>query len=273
MSIDLSQLTLPSVSPEGLKVLDIVSSPEPDIKLLEKTLLSDPTLASTLIKYANSPLYRRANQVSNVPAAIRILGLKNIRSAVVMATMRAMAEPETTTSRAILNHNLDIALLCKLIADKTFPELRDDLEFLGLVHDMGMLILNQSFPDEYQQLFTRSLEEGVAITTLEEKKFELTHDIIMAAVSERFRLPEAYVDTLANFHTHKPTTSIEQRTGHYICILDLAHHLWPQVVTDSVCFAEEIVDSQEKLSILLDLSEMQLQEIIEEAREKKAMAE
>jgi len=273
MSTDLSQLALPSVSPEGLKVLDIISSPEPDTKLLEKTILSDPTLASTLIKYANSPLYRRANQVSNVPIAIRILGLKSIRSAVAMATMRAMAEPETATSRAILNHNLDIALLSKLIARKTFPELCDDLEFLGLIHDMGMLILNQSFPDEYQQLFTRSLDEGIAITTLEEKKFELTHDIIMAAVSERFRLPEPYVDTLANFHIHKPTTSLEQRIGHYICILDLAHHLWPQIANEGECFTEEIVNSQERLCILLDLSETQLHEIVEEARTKKTSAE
>ena len=269
MSIDLSQLALPSVSPEGLKVLDIIASPDPDVKLLEKTLLSDPILASTLIKYANSPLYRRANQVSNVPTAIRILGLKSIRSAVAMATMRAIAEPETAVSRAILNHNLDIALLSKLIARKCFPGLADDLEFLGLIHDMGMLILNQSFPDEYQTLFTRSLNEGISITTLEEQQFELTHDIIMAAVSERFRLPEAYVDTLANFHTHKPTTSIDRHIDHYQCILDLAHHLWPQIANEGECFAEEIVDSQEKLGILLELNESQRQAIVEEALTKK----
>lgn len=269
MSIDLSQLILPSVSPEGLKVLDIIASPEPDIKRLEKTILSDPILASTLIKYANSPLYRRANQISNVPTAIRILGLKSIRSAVAMATMRTMAEPETAVSRAILNHSLDIALLSKLIARKTHPELADDLEFLGLIHDMGMLILNQSFPEEYQTLFTRSINDNIPITTLEEKQFELTHDIIMAAVSERFRLPEPYVDTLANYHIHKPSTSLEQRTGHYFCILDLAHHLWPVVIDEEECFNEIIIDSQERLGILLDLNESQLQEIIEEARTKK----
>ncbi len=273
MSIDLSQLALPSVSPEGLKVLDIIASPEPDIKLLEKTILSDPTLASTLIKYANSPLYRRANQTSNVPAAIRILGLKSIRSAVAMATMRAMTEPETAISRSILNHNIDIALLSKLIARKTHPELADDLEFLGLIHDMGMLILNQSFPDEYQALYTRSIDDRISITTLEEEQFELTHDIIMAAVAERFRLPEPYVDTLANFHIHKPTTSLEQRTGHYYCILDLAHHLWPVVIGEDECISETIVDSQDKLTILLDLNESQLQEIIEEARTKKQLVD
>lgn len=269
MSIDLSRLTLPAVSPEGLKVLDIIASAEPDIKLLEKTILSDPTLASTLIKYANSPLYRRANQVSNVPSAIRILGLKNIRSAVAMATMRAISEPETPTSRAILNHNLDIALLAKLIARKTLPGISDDMEFLGLIHDMGMLILNQSFPDEYRQLFKCSIEQEISISVLEEQALGVTHDIIMAAISERFRLPESYVDTLANFHIHKPTNSLEQRTGHYVCILDLAHHLWPAIANEAEIFTEEIIESQEKLTILLDLNENQLQQIIQEAIEKK----
>jgi len=268
MSLDLSQLTLPSVSPEGLKILDIIANPEPDIKLLAKTILSDPTLASTLIKYANSPLYRRANKISNVPTAIRILGIKNIRSAVAMATMRAIAKPETFTSQAILNHNLDIALLSKLIARTTHPELADDLEFLGLIHDMGMLILNQSFPEEYQTLFFRSINDRIPITTLEEQ-FVLTHDIIMAAVSERFRLPELYVDILANYHSHKPTTSLNQRTSHYLCILDLAHHLWPMIANEDECFSEEIIDSQEKLGILLELNENQFQGIVEEAREKK----
>jgi len=273
MSIDLSQLVLPSVAPEGLKVLNIIANPEPNIKLLEKTILSDPTLASTLIKYANSPLYRRAHQISNVPTAIRTLGLKSIRSAVAMATMRTMMAPETAVSRAILNHNLDIALLSKLIARKTQPQLADDLEFLGLIHDMGMLILNQSFPEEYQTLFTRAIDDKISITTLEEERFELSHDIIMAAVSERFRLPEPYVDTLANYHIHKPTTSLKQRTGHYSCILDLAHYLWPMVIDEEAFFTEVIIDSQERLGILLDLNESQLQEIVSEARAQKQQAD
>lgn len=266
MSVDLSQLELPTVSPEGLKVLDIIASDEPEIKLLEKTVLSDPTLASTLIKYANSPLYRRANQVSNVPAAIRILGLKNIRSAVAMATMRAIAEPETAISRTILNHNQEISLLCRLIAREFAPEIADDMEFLGLIHDMGMLILSQSFPQEYQQLFARSLEEQTAIDTLEEQRLEITHDIIMAAVSERFRLPENYVDTLANYHTHRAVSSTEMLTELYLCILDLAHHLWPEITREQTQFSETIVEGREKLSILLDLKEPTLQKIVESAR-------
>lgn len=88
----------------------------------------------------------------------------------------------------------------------------------------------------------------------------------MAAVSERFRLPENYVDTLANYHTHKSVNSREQRTGLYLAILDLAHHLWPEISSEQACFCEEIIDSQEKLTILLDLKESQLQEIIDAAR-------
>lgn len=264
MTIKLAELALPSVSPEGMKALGIISADDPDTKELEKTILHDPVLAGTLIKYANSPLYRRPNKITSVPAAMRTLGHKNIRSAVVMATMRSAIESDNPANRHIWDHSMEIAIICKLIAQKICPELTDEMEFLGLIHEMGMLVLANNYPEKYHDIIAASIENRQAVDQLEETGLEVQHDAIMTRISEKFRLPESYTQILGTYHRHQAIDSVETEQQRMLCILDLAHHLWFETDTSHKQYRETIVEPRDKLLQLLQLDEQAIQLIINE---------
>jgi len=264
MAIKVSELTLPMVSPEGMKALGIISSAEPDTKELEKTILHDPVLAGTLIKYANSPLYRRPSKITNVPAAMRTLGHKNIRSAIVMATMQSAIEGDNPVNRTIWDHCMELAILCKLIAQKTYAELTDEMEFLGLIHEMGMLVLATNHPDEYRGIISASVKDRLAVDYLEEAELDIRHDGVMKIVSEKFRLPDSYSQLLTTYHKHEEIDAIESDQQCMLCILDLAHHLWLETGASDSRFRETIVEPRTKLQHLLHLDDEAIQQIIVE---------
>jgi len=264
MAIKVTELNLPSVSPEGMKALGIISSAEPDTQELEKTILHDPVLASTLIKYANSPLYRRPNKITSVPAAMRTLGHKNIRSAVVMATMRSAIENDNQVNQIIWDHCMEIALLCKLITQRTCAALSDEMEFLGLIHGMGMLVLANNFPEEYLKIIKTSIQDQVPVDHLEEDQLEMIHDNVMIKVSEKFRLPEGFARLLGAYHQHEGVNAIETEHQRMLCILDLAHHLWMEAGTSAEQFRESIVESRDRLLHLLQLDEAAIQQLKDE---------
>ena len=70
MKVNIDQLEGPKATPAAAEALELVNQVEPDIRKLEKAIMLDPILASTLLRYANSPLMRRSAEISSVPSAL-----------------------------------------------------------------------------------------------------------------------------------------------------------------------------------------------------------
>ncbi len=255
MGIELSQLPLPQVSPSGVKLLDILSTQDPDFKKLEAIINKDPTLASSIIKYANSPLYHRHSKISNLRTALNLLGLKNIRSAVVMAIMRSQTKNQNKIDELIWQHSQAISILCRLTAKVCAPKLADDMQLIGLIHDIGMLVLNQYDGKKYQKLVyaaqqsvgqtnsekarideKASIDEksinSLNLDSLEEQAFGFSHDAVSIRICEHFRFVEKVGLVINGYHGLSDFTGALLASSDELnsdvekmqCILSLAHH-------------------------------------------------
>jgi len=268
MEISINQLEMPKASAYAAVALDIINSDSPDFKQLEKAIMHDPFLASTLIRYANSPLNRRAQDVMNVPNAIQLLGLKSVRSAVVTATIRSLLPAESDTGLAILNHMLNISVLCKLIARQCCPAVSDDLEFLGLVHDVGMLVLAANYQCSYDKLLALSVSENKQLDILEQEEFSVTHDAVTGRAAEEFRLPHSHIELLKSFHCRAPLQALSDEKDRDAAILSLAHAVLSDIDTNkSPQISETMLESTCQLQELLALSTEQVEQITTEASE------
>ena len=247
-------------------MLSCLSSEDPDMNEVNTIIMQDPMLAGTLLRYANSPLYRRGGEISNVPAATQMIGLKNVRSAVVMATMRAAWLNESEFTQHILQHSLGIAALCKLIAKACCPAKGDDMELLGLLHDVGMVVLASNLKDEYQALLLRSTSENIAIDKLEEAEFGFNHDQISARALHEFRLPARHEKVLTHFHRAPDENETDDELKKERAVLVLAHQLLYEMRGDDVC-DETLFESTDQLMSILDLAESDLEAILEHALE------
>jgi len=259
IEVSVNDLEIPKASTQAVKALEIMAAPEPDMRALEETIKQDPLMASTVIRYANSPLYRRPSEVTNVPMALRLLGLKCVHSAVVMATIRSTLPAESKSSQVILAHLLEISVLCKLIARQCCADSADDLEFLGLFHDVGMLVLAVNFTEPYEELLSRALAGAGPVDELERELFGLTHDAVGARVAHEFRLPAADVELLRQFHSREPLTEAVSEQDRNTCVLALAHRLRAESSTLAPGFEETIGETLPQLQAALGLSDAQLE--------------
>ena len=265
MDINISQLEMIKVSVQEIKALEIISSDEPDLHELEQIILQDPLLASTVIRYANSPMYRRATEISNVQAAIQLLGIRCIRSAIVSAAIHSALSTENTVGHQILAHMLGISVMCKLIARQCCRVAADDLEFLGLFHDIGMLMLAENFPEQYPQLLIQSKSEHKPIDVVEKEVFGISHDRVTAYVSQQFRLPQEYQNLLKDFHSRSRLTELKTEADRYTAILSLAHYLLASVKQATDSFDESLKESQDNLIGILAINSEQWNALNEEA--------
>lgn len=266
MKVNIDQLEVPKATPAAAEALELVNQVEPDIRKLEKAIMHDPILAGTLLRYANSPLMRRSAEISSVPSALRLLGLKSVRSAIVTATIRSLLPKDNLAGKHILTHMIEISMLCKLIAKRICSPVSDELEFLGLVHDVGVLTLISNFDKVYSALFNRAIKEDIELDILEMNEFGINHNVVSARTAQEFRLPALHVNLLRNFHSRGPITAVNDEADKDTCILALAHKLEYQYSKNSK-IKETVIETIEELANLLSIDEKQLSELHTEAQD------
>ena len=272
-NINLNDLEIPKPSAQAAKALAIVTSAEPDMQALEQAVMHDPLLASSLLRYANSPLYRRASEITNIPTALKLLGLNSVRSAVVTASIRSVLPVDSRVGQYLLAHMTDIAMLCKLISIRCCAGAGNDLEFLGLVHDVGMLTLAANFERAYDNILTQAIQQGVGIDVLERNEFGISHDRVTALTAETFRLPKRHVDIVASFHSQQSLQAIESEQDRDVCVLALAHCLRDELAEGenstmaSPSFKETLPGQAQPLAALLNIDSLQLDALRDKAAE------
>jgi len=261
MTIDIAQLAFPQVSPEGLRALSIIAEEEPDIAELQSVIMKDPVLAGMLIRHANSPLFRRSRTITNIPGALRVLGFKSIRNAVIMATLNS----QTLTGKAsqpIWEHSLAASLAARVIAERIEPQASDDMEFLGLIHDTVMLVFANNFPDQYSALLQQAIDEHRSVDELELEAYGVPHSNVMARFLEQFRLPTRLIDLLANFHSSTSIERLNEIDRRHLLILDLGHYLLTMIDSERhTPYPETIIEPLSLLQEMLDIDDPLLNEL------------
>ena len=145
--------------------------------------------------------------------------------------MRSQKDQRNPVDDKIWDHSQLISTLCRLIAKQVSPALVDDLQFIGLVHDIGMLMLNHHDSGKYQAMVAQS-QVSDNLDLLEMQTFGITHDVVSVRVCDQFRFVEQVGQVISSYHASEidvNVKSLESDIERIACILSLAHHLEHQL--------------------------------------------
>ena len=132
--------TLPNISLEALVVVNDDTSTVADVaEIVEK----DAAIASRLVKYANSPLYRGVKPVTTIKAAITRIGFDKVRHAILTLAMKEVFKtgyrPLQKRMEELWEHSMDVATRAALLA-RDFEHIdQEEVLLAGLVHDIGAI--------------------------------------------------------------------------------------------------------------------------------------
>jgi len=265
MEIDVDKLKMPAVSPDGIAAMELIASDDYSLADLSDIIARDPTLSTTLLKYANSPMYSPMNEITNVHRAINIMGAKALRAAIMVATMRSFHKPGQT-SELLWEHSQAVANIAKLIAKRHFPQLADDIELAALIHDMGALILAANYPEQYREVSktATATDNTLSLSEIEYETFGVNHDEITAAFIQSSRLPDSIRQILADFHSRPPLIDTHDVIRQQTAIICLAHLLEQDINTHTARLNESPPDSIESLQANLGLSDDDIEDFLED---------
>ncbi|MFH1153908.1 MAG: HDOD domain-containing protein [Pseudomonadota bacterium] len=196
---------LPAMPHITTKILNLLSDPGYDQAALIEMISQDQSIMMTLIKIANSVLYRGVHEISTVREAVNRLGAKAIKSIVIASATRTLF-PKGELEFSRLSHPLwKHSKECGIIARRMAMELgyHDPEEAFvgGLLHDIGKLAILMSAMESYKAVL--KLEEKTQRPGLEVEVEVLgyTHTQVGALLMKKWHMPEPLKRCVEDHHS------------------------------------------------------------------------
>lgn len=267
--------SMPSLPVTVAKILEITRDPSSTPNDLAQVINYDPVLLGKVLKLVNSAYYHLSNQVTSIVKAIIMLGLNTIKnlalSTAVLGTMTKKENFVALNMDGYWRHSLAVAVTAKLIAAAggVDTKLRDEYFVAGLLHDIGKIILNQSFSQLYFQAIQEADMEMAPLWRKEREVLKISHARVGRLVAEKWQLSPSLIEAI---ELHHDPLSCSEESRRVVAAVAAANYF---CVTNDIGFSGDRAAEPlpEQIWQLLGVSEDRLYDLQDkiEAEIEKAM--
>lgn len=195
---------LPTLHQVAVRILQIIDNPKSTVADINRVVTQDPALASKILKVVNSAYVGLTNKVSNLQQAIVLLGFNMIKgmalSVSVFDVFTETAEGDDLFRRDFWMHSIATAALCRQTAQKVGGADPEVAFVLGLIHDIGKLVLDIYAHEEWRQILTVVKSERVPFFQAEKKVLETDHADLGSWLAQNWKLSDDLVLGIRGHH-------------------------------------------------------------------------
>jgi putative nucleotidyltransferase with HDIG domain len=179
---------------------------------IEQHLTRDPALAIRVLRIANSPFYGLSGKIDNLKDACVVLGIYTTRNIVLAAGIikhLTLGKSNHLDFIALWHHALGAGVAAKVLAKET--RINPQMVFTaGLLHDLGKVILDIYYTQEYAQVMAHRGRVNCLIREAESAVLGFDHALVGAKIARYWSLPASIADAIEKHHcTNVETTTKE----------------------------------------------------------------
>lgn len=252
----------PSMPSVVLNLMAKMNDPEITVPEIEKYIDMDPALVSYILKITNSLIFGLREEVYSIRRAVTLIGMSNLKSLLTAYSIRLLCKTIThvDAQQYIWEHSLAVGVLSRVIALKVFKKEQPQAYVLGLLHDIGKIVLYLKDSGR----FLKSLELGIArnmdFVSAEKNLFEYSHIEAGFFMTGKLGFSRKMKDIIL-FH-HDPEFCPADEVLPWVISLanELAHHLYDNKNIDIRRYLERIDLSEEEFKDVVQVAQQQVQQ-------------
>lgn len=218
IAVDWSSPELPTLPSVAHKLIQISGKDFVEPEELDEIVSMDPTLSLKVLQAANSAFYALRTEVTSVRHAVMLLGYKEVKQIAFSAVMarRFLTVPNEVKDDAA---RLWLHLFATAVFAKDFELESDepDLYTLGILHDIGLLVVLSQAPRVYMEMIRETEVERLEA----EHIWGVDHQLWGEKLAVKWDLPLPF-QIVTRYH-HQPEALAD--APKYLYMIHLAHHL------------------------------------------------
>lgn len=211
---------IPTVPSMFFKLNQMIKE-QASIEDIAREIERDPAIASNVLKLANTAFYNA--KTGSIRQAMMYIGLNNIKNIIITNAVFGADGLSQETREIHWEHAQKTNLLLNAIyKDLLGKRLDNQFSAVGLLHDIGAIVLMKNFPQKFDALIKRVMENQSLLYRQEEASvFNINHETIGGYLLELWGLPLPMVE--ATLMHHEPmSTDLFYRE--LVCAVHLANY-------------------------------------------------
>lgn len=193
---------LPALPGIAVKILEKIRDNKTSLNKLAEILAADPILSAKVLSVVNSPFFGLPNKIRNLPHAVSMLGENSLKYIALSFSLIAFFKNDENKFdyTSFWRQSLTCAVISRLIARALERSDAEDMYFLGLIHNIGILVLVQSHPQQYAMVIKKVEEGHFDYHIAENEIFGLNHMDVGVFLVNTWGLPEIFSLPILNHH-------------------------------------------------------------------------
>ncbi len=201
-------LTIPDVL---IEVNNLVRNPFSSASDIAKVINRDLALSTKILKLVNSPFYGFSKQITSINYAIVILGFNTIRDLAITVFILDLIDDKKSDvfdPKSFWQFSVNVGIIAEYLVDRVKLTRNDSIYIAGLLHEIGVVILNQFFPREFNAAYSYAQENRCTLLQAEKKVLNFNHTEISEYLLEKWNFPETILDVCR--HCYSPEAGNEK---------------------------------------------------------------
>ncbi|MFA6243297.1 MAG: response regulator [Candidatus Hydrogenedentales bacterium] len=204
--------TLPPVPAVYTQLCAELKNKDSSVADVGRIIECDPAMTAKILQLVNSAFFGMRQHIATVKQAAALLGFDTIKALVLATGLFSYARKGDPSGRfsieAIQQHSMLVANYAQVICrgEASLKDMCGEAYTAGLLHDAGMLIMDDALRGEYAHAHDFAVTNGVTLTDAEQALFECTHADVGAYLLGIWGLPGSIVEAVA-YH-HRPSDCV-----------------------------------------------------------------
>jgi HD-like signal output (HDOD) protein len=195
---------LPLLPYAAQQAMALASKNDADLGEFTRLLERDVTLAVSILKLANSPIFSWGRNIDSIDQAVIRLGIKECRNLLVAAAMANLYHQTAPATKAYCAILWKHCFLTACFTRRLSQELKCDYygeEFTaGLLHDLGRILLGITMPDKVRIVDRLDFVEGEDLLDRERDALGTDHGEFGMTYAQQNKLPLSVIASIGYHH-------------------------------------------------------------------------
>ena len=201
--------SLPSVV---MRAMELLNKPTTSASDIGEIIAEDPALTARLLRIVNSAFYGFPSRIETISRAITIVGTLELTDLILGSSAIQVfyrLPNELVDMERFWEHSLYTGVVARVLARYLRAPNTERCFVMGLLHDIGLLVLYRQKPDLSRQALELAAHRPMPLQMAERDVFGFDHQAVGAELMRAWNLPDSFVETAR--HHHHPSKAERYR--------------------------------------------------------------
>lgn len=245
LSIEISKeiKLIPKLPENVVEIQRMLSNTERPLSDIAAKIAHDPALTAELLKVVNSAQYMLPQKITSIQNAAALVGVNGLKNMMYVYGAQRVMDTRFKELSSLWHHAYRCAFYSAEIARRFgFSEDADDLYVIGILHDIGRIVLLTLHSDLLGKISAHCHANSIPGDFMETLVLGIGHAKTGAEIVRRWNLPEALACPIEYHHQPHLAPDTYRSHAYVVHLADLLATGYDEGVTDFISVKQNVIE-------------------------------